>query len=185
MAAGSSGGAPADGALVIVGRVRKPQGLHGEVLVEPLTDTPDAVFASGVRLQLGTSEGDPFPDAPTLTPVRARPFKNGYLVRFVEAATRDDVEPWRGRYLLAPADSLPAPAADEVYLHELLGMRVVDDTAGEIGLVGEIYELPQGLALEISGARTPLLIPYRPELVTEVDVEQRIVRVRLPSGLLD
>ena len=42
----------------IVGLIRKAQGIRGEVVVEPLTDKPDVVFASGSRVFAGTASGD-------------------------------------------------------------------------------------------------------------------------------
>jgi len=37
----------------IVGLIRKAQGIRGEVVIEPLTDKPDVVFASGSRCFCG------------------------------------------------------------------------------------------------------------------------------------
>ena len=42
----------------IVGLIRKAQGIRGEVVIEPLTDKPDVVFASGSRVFAGTPDGD-------------------------------------------------------------------------------------------------------------------------------
>ena len=183
---GDAGGARRpEEALVIVGRVRKPQGLHGELLVEIITDDPDAVFAPGRRVHVGTTSGDPSSDAATLTVKRARPFKDSYIVGFAEIGDRTSAEGWRGRYLLAPAGELSELAPDEVYRHDLLGMRVSDETAGDIGTVADLYEFPQGLTLEVRGAGEPVLLPYRPEIVREVDLDERVIRVTLPPGLLD
>lgn len=183
---GDAGGARRpEEALVIVGRVRKPQGLHGELLVEIITDDPDAVFAPGRRVHVGTTSGDPSSDAATLTVKRARPFKDSYIVGFAEIGDRTSAEGWRGRYLLAPAGELAELAPDEVYRHDLLGMRVSDETAGDIGTVADLYEFPQGLTLEVRGAGEPVLLPYRPEIVREVDLDERVIRVTLPPGLLD
>src|ERR1700737_2759425 len=41
-----------------VGLIRKAQGIRGEVVVEPLTDKPDVVFASGSRVFAGTTNGE-------------------------------------------------------------------------------------------------------------------------------
>ncbi len=49
----------AAGDLVVVGRVRKSHGLRGELVVEAMTTTPEAVFAVGRRLVGGTPEGRP------------------------------------------------------------------------------------------------------------------------------
>jgi len=49
-------------AFIIVGRVRKAHGVRGEVVVEPITDAPDAIFASGRRVFAGTAAGDLAPN---------------------------------------------------------------------------------------------------------------------------
>ena len=63
--------------LTIVGRVRRAHGIHGELVIEPLTDVPDAVFAAGRRVFAGTVDGDPAPDERTLVVKESRPFKGG------------------------------------------------------------------------------------------------------------
>ena len=45
--------------LLIVGRVRKAHGLRGDLVVEPITDTPDSVFVSGRQVLVGTTKGEP------------------------------------------------------------------------------------------------------------------------------
>src|ERR1700730_12482511 len=99
----------------IVGLIRKAQGIRGEVIIEPLTDKPDVVFASGSRVFAGTSDGDLAvvhdargkEEIPTLTVSDSRPFKKGLLVQFEELHDRDSADLWRGRYLLAPFSELP------------------------------------------------------------------------------
>ena len=49
----------------IVGRVRKAHGLRGEIVVEPITSEPEAVFASGRRVLVGDAAGALPPNAPT------------------------------------------------------------------------------------------------------------------------
>ncbi|MGH7671150.1 MAG: hypothetical protein ACRENQ_16830, partial [Gemmatimonadaceae bacterium] len=44
--------------FLIVGRVRKAHGIRGELVVEPITDAPDAIFAPGRRVFAGTPSGD-------------------------------------------------------------------------------------------------------------------------------
>ena len=111
-------------AFIIVGRVRKAHGIRGEVVVEPITDAPDAIFASGHRVFAGTASGDIAPNRAELHVKSARPFSEGFLVAFAEVPDRNAAETWRGRYLLLPANELPPPSEDEVYVHELPGMRV-------------------------------------------------------------
>jgi 16S rRNA processing protein RimM len=176
-------------AFLIVGRVRKAHGIRGEVVVELLTDEPDAIFASGRRVFAGNTAGDLARDRRELHVRTVRPFNEGLLVGFAEVPDRNAADLWRGRYLLAPADEVPAPADDEVYLHDLIGMRVdlVDGTT--VGTVEEVYELPLGLGVDVR--RLPprdgetVLLPWDERTVTSVDRESRIIVVTPPEGLLE
>jgi 16S rRNA processing protein RimM len=172
--------------MVIVGLVRRAHGIRGELAVESLTDTPDAVFASGRRLFAGTIVGDPSPKGETLTITGARPFKGGWILALEEIADRSAAELWRERYLLLPAEELPARAEGEVYVHELLGMRVENLAGAPLGTVRDVYELPQGLALDVGHeASTSIILPFREEIVKRVDLENRLLVVQPPEGLID
>ena len=185
--------------LALIGIVRRAHGLRGELAVETFTDAPDAVFAPGRRVFAGTPEGrvltaDRRPGGPPLavTVRHATPFKGGLIVTFDEIADRTAAESWRERALLVPYAELPPPAEDEVYLHELVGMRVVHQNGSDVGEVIDLIELPQGLALDVrlAGAgegakpRTAYL-PYRPEMIVEVDVPARTITVDPPEGLFE
>src|SRR6478609_3202352 len=110
--------------LMIVGRVRKAHGIRGDVVVEPITDDPDAVFAPGRRVFAGTVTGDPAKGNPELHVDSASPFKGGFIVHFTEIDDRNVAETWRDRFLLLPSDELTPLGHDEVYIHELPGMSV-------------------------------------------------------------
>ncbi len=167
----------------IVGLIRKAQGIRGEVIIELLTDKPDVVFASGSRVFAGNSEGELAvarelrgeEERPTLTIEQSRPFKKGLIVQFEEIRDRDSAELWRGRYVLAPFAELPPPAEDEVYLHDLIGMKVMISSGDQFGEVIGFYELPQGIMLDVKTPRGSELIPYRPEIVVKTDLEERTV----------
>ncbi len=177
----------------IVGLIRKAQGIRGEVVIEPLTDKPDVVFASGSRVFAGTSSGDLaiVRDAKgeektsTLTVSQSKPFKKGLIVQFEELKDRDSAELWRGRYLLAPFSELPPLREDEVYLHDLIGMTVVRTTGEQIGSVTTFYELPQGIMLDVKTARESVIIPYRPEMVVKTDIDARTIVINDTLGFLD
>ena len=177
----------------IVGLIRKAQGVRGEVVVEPLTDKPDVVFASGSRVFAGTTDGEPAvahnvkgeEQIPTLTIAGSKPFKKGLIVQFEELQDRDSAELWRGRYLLARFSELPPLQDDEVYLHDLTGMQVVSAAGDEIGKVAAFYELPQGIMLDVNTLRGAVLIPYRPEIIVRTDIETRTIVVDDKLGLLD
>jgi 16S rRNA processing protein RimM len=178
-----------------VGRIRKAQGIKGDVAVEMVTDDPDRFFAPGKRLFAGTVDGEIArhpadrrnPESThELVVVHAAPqHRGGMIVHFDAIHDRTAAETWRGRFLLVPANELEPPAEDEVFLHELLGVRVTGTDGRELGTVAGWYELPQGVTLELSGPAASVLVPYRPDLVREVDLDARTMIVETESGLFD
>jgi 16S rRNA processing protein RimM len=92
---------------------------------------------------------------------------------------------WRQRYLLVPTDEITPPAEDEVFMHDLIGMRVLGDDGTEFGDVTGLYELPQGLTLEVKRAGGDVLVPYRPSVVREVNLDERVILVDTSSGLFE
>ncbi|MDB4878088.1 MAG: Ribosome maturation factor rimM [Gemmatimonadetes bacterium] len=170
--------------LIIVGRVRKAHGIRGDLVVEPITDEPDAVFAPGRRVIAGTASGDPTKDRHELHVLSSSPFKGGFIVRFGEIADRTIAETWRDRFLLVPADELEPPADDQIYIHELPGMRVELESGALVGTVIDTYELPQGLMLDVKREIGSILIPYD-RVVTSLDREARVLRIDPPEGLID
>jgi len=171
--------------FTVVGRVRKAHGIRGELVVEAITDRPEALFASGRRLFAGSAAGGVAQGARELTITHATRFKGGWIVGFAGIADRNEAELWRDRYLLVPNDELEPPGENEVYLHDLIGMRVELQSGAALGEVGEVYELPQGLVLDVRTGEGSVVLPYRPEVVLEVDLAERRIRVDPPEGMLD
>jgi 16S rRNA processing protein RimM len=180
-------------AYAIVGRIRKPHGIRGEVVVEPVTDAPGATFASGRRLFVGDHAGaplrdprDPAGEPRSLVVERARDVGDAWLVQLGGISDRNEAEKWRDRYLLLPFAELVPPAADEVYYHDLEGLAVVLRDGAPVGTVDALYELPQGLVLEVARPDKPsVMVQYRPDIVLEVDLAARTMRIDPPEGLLD
>jgi 16S rRNA processing protein RimM len=170
--------------LIIVGRVRKAHGIRGDLVVEPITDEPDAVFAPGRRVFAGTASGDPAKDGRELHVAQSSPFKGGFIVRFEEIADRNIAETWRDRFLLVPAAELAPPDDDQIYIHEIPGMRVELESGALVGTVIDTYELPQGLMLDVKREMDTILIPYD-RVVTSLDRDARVLRIDPPEGLLD
>jgi 16S rRNA processing protein RimM len=172
--------------FAIVGRIRKAHGIRGEVVVEPITDAPDATFAPGRRVFAGTTDGDPARDGAALTVKEAKPFKGGLIVRFDAIVDRTAAELWRDRYLLLPLSELEPPGDGEVYIHDLVGMQVVLATGEPLGDVQEVYELPQGLVLDVQRtAGGSVILPFNDRVVKLVSRETRTVHVDPPTGMLD
>lgn len=178
------------GATVVVGRVRRAHGLKGELVVLPITDAPDAIFAFGARVFVGTPEGDLATDQRTgqpraLTVKATRPFKDGLLVFFDGIADRTEAERWNGRTFLVPATEIAPPGAGELFLHELAGMRAFSPAGAALGEVHGWYELPQGIMLELRTPRGLRDVPFNEAFVQHLDRDARTMTLDVPEGLLE
>ena len=173
-----------------MGRIRRAHGIHGELAVEPLADDPPAVYTSGRRLFAGTADGELWHDPETgetrsLTVVSSRPFKDGLLVTLKEIADRTEADRWRGRHLLLPVEELEAPTEGEAYVHELEGMRVLDTSGAELGVVSAWYQLPNGILMDVTTPRGVRALPFNDAFVRELRRAERLLVVDVPAGLLD
>ena len=171
--------------LVVVGRVRRPHGVRGEVLIEPLTDEPDAVYASGRRVFGGEVDGPATDESTVLTVVETRPFKDGLLVRFREISDRTEAELWNGRLLLVPESELSPLEEGQVYQHELRGMTVELSSGELVGTITDVFEVPQGLLLDVARPHGTVLVPFSDEIIVDIDRQRRVVRIDPPLGLID
>ena len=168
-----------------VGRIRRAHGIRGELVVELLTDEPDAIFASGRRVFAGDRVGDVARDRQELRVLRASPFKGGLIVAFEGIPDKTAADLWRDRYLLVPESEVTPPGDDELFIHDLVGMRV-SRGAETIGEVVEVFELPQGIVMDV---RRPdgktVMLPFDDNTVTGVDAVARVIDVDPVEGLLD
>jgi 16S rRNA processing protein RimM len=171
-----------DDPFLLVGRIRKPHGVRGELFVWLETDRPAEVFVPGRVLWFEDAlEG---PDR--LTIERARPFKDGFLIKPSEFGVRNEaLESLRGRPLHIRRSEAAPLDADEVFRHDLIGLRVI--AAGEVvGTVHDVLDTPGPDLLEVRRAGRPeLLIPFVREMVVRVDPAEGVLEIAPPEGLLE
>ena len=171
------------GRRLVVGRLRKPHGLKGDLAIFPLSDRPDTVFAPGRELWVLNLEGDTI--AGPLTVERSRGYHREWLVKLAGLDDRNGIEAWRGMFLAADEAELDPPEGDEVYVSDLAGYSVRLPDGTPLGLVTAVYELPAGITIEVQGPKREFLLPYKKEFVREVEREARRLVVTPPDGLID
>lgn len=174
---------------LMVARIKRAHGLVGEVLVHAETDDGAEVFGVERRFAVRPRPGKVPATAPPVlrevTLMESRPHRGGYLLRFREIGDRDAAQRLVGAELLLEREELRPLAEDEYFLHELVGLEVVDRERGSLGPVEDVYDASgQPLAsVRIDGREQ--LIPLRREMVDGVDMDARRIDVSLPRGLLD
>ena len=167
----------------LVGRIVKPHGIRGELVVEPRTDSPEIRFAAGSVLSANLRDGS----KRDLTVTAARAHSGRLLVVVEGVADRDGAEGLRGTLLLAPeADLPPTEDPDEFYDHELEGLAVVTVDGTRIGTITEVLHGGGSDLLQVRRETGGvLLVPFVNQIVPEVDVPGGRVVIDPPEGLLD
>ncbi|HTO72711.1 MAG TPA: ribosome maturation factor RimM [Gemmatimonadales bacterium] len=169
--------------LLVVGRLRRPHGLKGEMTLFPLTDAPERVLAQGKQLQRMDLRGEVVGGPVTIE--RSRAYHREWLLKFAGEYSREELAGWGGQFLAAPASELDPPAEGEVYLAELAGFAVRRENDEALGIVSDVYELPGGITIEVQGPKREFLLPYRQEFIRRVDRAARVLIVAPPDGLIE
>lgn len=170
---------------LVVGRVVKPHGITGELVVDVRTDDPQERFAAGNVLRLKPSRGTGQPREVEV--VSARPHGGRMLVRLAGITDRDGADAIRGHlFIVDSADLPPLADPDEFYDHELEGLTVRTVDGAAVGTVAEVLHTAAGELLSVrtdSGAE--VLVPFVSAIVTSVSREDGIIEIDPPEGLLD
>ena len=172
---------------VIVGRIGRPHGIRGEVVVGVRTDEPDLRFAVGSVVDASRSAEDDLPaDRAPLKVATVRWHSGQLLVGFAGITDRTAAGELTGSWLSIDSSQLPAtPDPDEFRDHELIGLSV-RTTAGEpVGVVTDMLHYGQDLLVVRRADGGESLVPFVQALVPEVDLGAGVVVIDPPPGLLD
>ncbi|PZT55985.1 ribosome maturation factor RimM [Paenibacillus silvae] len=164
-----------------VGKIVNTHGIRGELKIMPLTDFPEVRFAKNAELFLFTSDDRPMP----VTVESARLHKNMYIVRLKEYGNINEVEKFKGGMAKVSKENLADLEEGEYYFHQIVGCSVITEEGETLGTITEI--LTPG-ANDVWVVKTPggkeVLIPVIDDVVLDVDVEQKQVKIHLMEGLL-
>jgi 16S rRNA processing protein RimM len=159
--------------LLEVGRIIKPHGIRGEVIVDLLTNRPERVAAGSV---LSSDVGD-------LEVLRSTPHQNRWIVAFDGVADRNRAEELRGTVLRAE----PIEGEDDtLWVHELIGAVVYDVNGLFYGRVAEVEANPASDLLVLPQGLVPLtfVVTQEPGRVV-IDPPDGLIEPRPPIEVVD
>jgi 16S rRNA processing protein RimM len=162
---------------LVVGFLRRPHGVRGEILMDLHTDFPE-------RLETGTTVyvGDTYQ---TLVIASRRPHGTGLLLRFRGIKSPEEAGFYRNTWVYVPAADRPELPEGEYYHHQLIGLNVVTDEGRELGLLTDILETGANDVYVVrDAAGNEVLLPAIPAVILEVRLADRQMRVHLLDGLI-
>ena len=172
----TSGSPDGEPVYLTVGFLRRPHGLHGEIIMDLHTDFPERM-KRGRKLFVGE-------DYQPITLTNVRPHQSGLLVKFDGIETPEDAGQLRNQWVYIKAkDAQPLPEG-QIYQYELFGFRVVDENDNQLGELVEIIETGANdvyVVRDDSGKE--ILLPAIPSVILDLDPARRFMRVHLLEGL--
>ncbi len=164
-----------------MGTITRPHGIRGELCVDWYADSPRALRAE-FFLQAGNEP------MRSVEGAKVRMHKGRPLLTLPDVQDRNAAELLRGVRIYISRDSLPEVSEDEAYLHDLLGLTIVDSSTNEALGVLENVEFPteaQMLWSIRAASGQEILLPAVEEFIDEFDMEEGKVYVSPPEGLID
>ena len=162
--------------MIAIGIIRKPHGVRGEASVEVWTNSPER-FSEVSRITL-VSPDEALQREATIESVRTH--GDRALIKF---AGIDSVEELRDWTIEIPDDEARKLDEDEYFLHDLVGMKLVDESGNEKGVVTDAYEGGGGTLLEVTRGARKFEVPFATDICTKVDAAAKTITVKMPEGL--
>ena len=160
--------------------MRRPHGVRGTLLVQPLSDVEDR-FAPGNELLLVSAEGR----RQRVEVAHSALHGGDLLLSLVGFDSRDAVESLRGATLEVSRTATPAAPEGAFYYFELIGCECSDLNEGLLGVVEGVIEDGGGLLLKVSDGPRIVLVPFVQSFIRSIDVPARRIELELPEGLID
>ena len=163
-----------------IGKLGKPHGVKGEITFAITDDVFDRVDADYLVLDI---DG-------ILVPfyLEEYRFKNddNVLVKFEDIDTQEQVRAYTGCEVYFPRH-LSDSDEENMSWAEIIGFQLVDAVSGRVvGTIDHVDDSTLNLLFEITSPEgEALLIPANNDLIEEVDIEKKMIRMAIPEGLLE
>jgi 16S rRNA processing protein RimM len=166
--------------FVTVGRIVRPQGNRGEVVIAPETDFGAMRFQVGAEVLV---QRDGVVEALKIR--ESREYQGRWIVGFAGVSSIDAAEGYRGVEVVVPGDRLEKLGPGQYYLHDLVGCRVETIRGFMIGEVVRVDREIGTPVLVVAAAGGEVMVPFAEAICRQVDVEGKRIVIDPPEGLLD
>lgn len=161
-----------------VGVISSTHGIRGEVKVFPTTDDP-ARFKKLKKVLLDTGK-----ERIEMEIQSVKFFKQFVIVKFRGVDNINDIEKYKGKSLLVPREDAVTLEENEYYIADLIGMEVFADEE-RFGILRDVMETGANEVYIIdSDKHGEVLVPAIRDCILDVNVEERVMKIRLLDGLI-
>ncbi len=166
--------------MYLIGYITKPQGIRGEVKVEPVTPDP-ARFNRLEKVFLQVE------NKVKIYPIEKVRLSDRFVyIKFAGINSRNDAELLRNAEVLIKEEDLIQPDQDEYFIHDLIGCKVLSEDYDEIGVVSDVVQMTSNDVYVVENdENVERLIPATKEVIKQVDIGRKIIIIHVLEGLFD
>ncbi len=165
--------------MIAVGKIIRFQGNKGELRFK-FYPGGEKLLAPGERIYVGPEE--------RAVPYRVesiRRQKGFFVVKLEKIDSLEAALELSGQEMAIEEEKLPELCEGEYYEHQIKGCSVLTKEDEEVGRVVGFWEIRGKTLMVVDNQGKEILIPFEAAICYEVDLNQRIVRIDPPEGLLD
>ncbi|MDF1527429.1 MAG: ribosome maturation factor RimM [bacterium] len=165
--------------LFILAEILRPHGLRGEVVVRLLTDHLETL-TDAARIYLGLEAVEP------VKVEGIRTHKGNPLIKLAGTNDREGAFALKGQMICVPREELVPLEEGEYFLHDLVGLILLDHLGNKVGPVENIMDTggPPILTGSLPDGGE-FMIPFAPGTIDEVDLEKGTIRIVDLPGLIE
>lgn len=168
-----------DNEVIRIGTLTKPHGVNGEVVLQFTDDVFDRVECDYLVCRMDGIMVPFFMEEYRFKSDTSALIKFERIDDAVAAARLQGVE------VYFPIELAEQAEDGELTWNHFMGMRVIDDVAGDLGTVTHVDTQTINTLFELEGPRGTLLIPAQEDFIIDLDRKGRVLAMHLPEGLLD
>lgn len=159
-----------------IGKIVNAVGLKGEVKVYNYSDYKERF----------SEIEDVFVEDEKYVILNTRYMKDVAILKLEGVDDRNGAEALKGKDLYITEEMLRTLPEDTYYIKDLIGIKVIDSDGEYLGILSDVYKNSAQDLYEIElENKKKILLPAVEEFVLDINMEERVMKVRLIDGLLD
>ena len=162
-----------------IGYVLKPQGVKGEIKVEPTSGNPER-FKKLKTIKINNTQQKAY------SIEHMRLSDRFVYLKLKDVNSRDAAEELRGKELVVEKNELMQLNPGEYFIHDLLGCEVETEEGRHLGKLADILQNSSNdIYIVRDGEGHEVLLPATSDVIKQVDLEGKKIIVHLIDGLID
>lgn len=166
--------------MILIGKIIGPHGIRGTLKIKPFTDFLDR-FDKDKIVKIKFEE--------TLFEfVIEESFlhKNFVCIKLKGIDDINQALKFKNCEIVIEEDELRTLDKDEYYIHDLIGLKVLDDDDNEIGVITDVISLVSNDVYEIElQNKKKVFYPAVKDFIKEIDISKKIIRIKNYEGFFD